>query len=132
MKNGLIALLCTMSSLAAVSQTLDDAKKNIYYERYTTAEGQLQKIVKAEPANAEAWYLLSKACIQANEPPPLQQLLSQNATALNGEPFYQVACGTFLLNKGNKDSARYYFGQALDKTREKNPDILSAVGGSCD
>jgi tetratricopeptide (TPR) repeat protein len=130
MKKGILGLLCAMSSLAAVSQTLDDAKKNIYYERYTTAEDQLQKIVKAEPANVEAWYLLSKAYLLADDAAPLQQLLSQNATALKGEPYYQVAYGSFLLNKGNKDSARYYFDEALDKTREKNPEILSAIANA--
>jgi len=130
MKKGFLGLLCAMNTLAAISQTPDDAKKSIYYERYTTAEDQLQKIVKADPANAEAWYLLSKAYIQSNDAAPLQQLLAQSPAAIQGEPFYQVAYGSLLLNKDNKDSARYYFDQALDKTREKNPDILSAIANA--
>jgi tetratricopeptide (TPR) repeat protein len=130
MKKGLILLLCAMNSLAAISQTLEDAKKNIYYERYKTAEDMLQKIVKTEPANAEAWYLLSKAFLMSDDAAPLQQLYAQTPAAIKSEPFYQVAYGSFLLNKGNKDSARYYFDQALDKTRQKNPDILSAVANA--
>src|ERR1051325_7804573 len=104
-KKGLLGLLCAMNTLAAISQTPDDAKKNIYYERDATAEDQLQKIVKADPANAEVWYLLSKAYIQSNNAAPLQQLLDQSPATIKGEPFYQVAYGSYLLNKGNKDSA---------------------------
>ena len=43
MKKGFLGLLFAVNTLAAISQTPDDAKKNIYYERYATAEDQLQK-----------------------------------------------------------------------------------------
>jgi predicted Zn-dependent protease len=78
MKKGLIGLLCAMNSLVAISQTLDDAKKYIYYERYKTAEDLLQKMVTTEPANAEAWYLLSKACLLSDDGATLQPLLSKS------------------------------------------------------
>lgn len=127
MKKGLILLLNGVISFSALAQTVPDAKKYIYYERYKSAEAALQNIVKTEPANAEAWYLLSKAHLNAGDPALLQHVLTQSAATLKGEPFYQVAYGNLLLSTGNKDSARYYFDQALDKTREKNPGILSAV-----
>lgn len=127
MKKGLILLLNGVISFSALAQTVPDAKKYIYYERYKSAEAVLQNIVKTEPANAEAWYLLSKAHLNAGDPAPLQHVLTQSMATLKGEPFYQVAYGNLLLSTGNKDSARYYFDQALDKTREKNPGILSAV-----
>jgi tetratricopeptide (TPR) repeat protein len=114
-------------SLAAFAQTVPDAKKYMYYERYKSAGEVLQNVIKTDPANGEAWYLLSKAYLLSNDPAPLQQALAQCPATVKDEPFYQVAYGHFLLSKGNKDSARYYFEQALNKTREKNPDILSAV-----
>jgi tetratricopeptide (TPR) repeat protein len=130
MKKGFILLLCAITSLVAVSQNIQDAKKLIYYERYKSAEDQLQQIVKADPANAEGWYLLSKAYLSSDNPAPLQNMLSQAPVSLKGEPYFQVAYGSYLLNKGNKDSAKYYFDQALDKTREKNADILSAIANA--
>jgi tetratricopeptide (TPR) repeat protein len=130
MKKGSLLLLCIVSSLLAVSQNLQDAKKFIYYERYKSAEDLLQQIVKTDPGNAEGWYLLSKAYLTSNDPAPLQNIISQAPATIKGEPFYQVAYGSMLLNKGNKDSARYYFEQALDKTREKNADILSAIANA--
>jgi tetratricopeptide (TPR) repeat protein len=129
MKKGPILLLCAMMSLGATAQTVQDAKKLIYYERYQSASDQLQQIVKAEPANAEAWYLLTRANLQSDNPAVLQNILSQN-TAPKDEPFFQVAYGSYLLNKGNKDSARLYFEKALDKTRQKNPDILAAIANA--
>jgi tetratricopeptide (TPR) repeat protein len=119
-----------MSSLFAVTQTLQDAKKFIYYERYKSAEDLLQQIVKTDPGNAEGWYLLSKAYLMSKDAAPLQNIISQAPATIKGEPFYQVAYGSILLNQGNKDSARYYFDQALDKTREKNADILSAIANA--
>lgn len=130
MKKGPILLLCTMISLAATSQNVQDAKKLIYYERYKSASDQLQQIVKTDPANAEAWYLLTKANLLSENSAAAQNVLSQTAPNVKEEPFYQVAYGSVLLYKGNKDSARIYFDKALDKTREKNPDILSAVANA--
>ncbi|WP_166437010.1 tetratricopeptide repeat protein [Niastella caeni] len=127
MKKGLILVLCPLISLAALAQTVPDAKKFIYYERYNSAQAALQNIVKTDPANAESWYLLSKSFLLSDKPAPLQNLMAQSPANVKSEPFYQVAYGNLLLSKGNKDSARFYFNQALDKTREKNPDILSAV-----
>jgi tetratricopeptide (TPR) repeat protein len=130
MKKGPISLLCAMISLGATAQSVQDAKKMIYYERYKSASDQLQQIVKTEPANAEAWYLFTKANLQSDNPAALQNILLQAAPNVKEEPFYQVAYGSMLLHNGNKDSARFYFDKALDKTREKNPDILSAVANA--
>jgi thioredoxin-like negative regulator of GroEL len=77
MKKGLILLLCVITSLVAVSQNIQDAKKFIYYERYKSAEDLLQQIVKTDPANAEGWYLLTKAYLSSDNPAPLQNILSQ-------------------------------------------------------
>lgn len=129
MKKGTTLLVCAMISLGATAQTVQDAKKLIYYERYQSASDQLQQIVKAEPANAEAWYLLTRATLQSGDAAALQGILSQS-TAPRDEPFFQVAYGSYLLNKGNKDSASYYFEKALDKTKNKNPDILAAVANA--
>src|SRR3954466_10529853 len=96
MKKGLILLLCVTTSLVAVAQNIEDAKKFIYYERYKSAEDLLQQIVKADPANAEAWYLLSKAYVSSDNPAPLQNMLSQAPASLKGEPYFQVAYGSYL------------------------------------
>ena len=130
MKKRFILFLCTLPSLVAISQNSQDAKRFIYYERYKSAEDLLQQLVKTDAENAENWYLLSKAYLSLEDPAPLQNMLSLAPASLKGEPYFQVAYGSYLLNKGNKDSARYYFDQALDKTREKNAGILSAIANS--
>lgn len=74
MKKGLILLLNGVISLAAMAQTVPDAKKYIYYERYKSAGEVLQNIIKTEPGNGEAWYLSSKAYLMSDDPAPLQQV----------------------------------------------------------
>jgi tetratricopeptide (TPR) repeat protein len=130
MKKGSLLLLCGAISVAAMSQTIQDAKKSIYYERYATAKEQLQSIVKTDPANAEGWYLLSKAYIMSKDAAPLKQVLAQSPGDVKSAPFYKIAYGSYLLSAGNKDSARYYFDQALEKKGEKNPDYLSAIANA--
>lgn len=51
-------LLCTVQ--AVFSQSLDDAKKALYYEHYNTAKQSLSQIVSSKP-NAEAYYYLGLA-----------------------------------------------------------------------
>ncbi|WP_205508957.1 tetratricopeptide repeat protein [Longitalea arenae] len=130
MKKASLLLLCGAMSVTAMSQTIQDAKKSLYYERYNTAKEQLQHIVKTDPANAESWYLLSKAYIMSKDAAPLKQVLATSPADVQSAPFYQVAYGSYLLNAGNKDSARYYFDQALDKKGQKNPDLLAAVANA--
>lgn len=130
MKKGFILLLCVITSLVTVSQNIQDAKKFIYYERFKSAEDLLQQLVKADPANAENWYLLSVAALNTNNTAALQNMLSQAPASVKGEPYFQVAYGSFLLEKGNKDSAKYYFDQALDKKGSKNAGILSAIANA--
>src|SRR5687767_8733571 len=98
MKKGLILVLNGVISMTALAQTVPDAKKYIYYERYKSAGEVLQNITKAELANGEAWYLLSKAYLMSDDAAPLQQALAQSPATVKGEPFYQVAYGQFLLS----------------------------------
>jgi tetratricopeptide (TPR) repeat protein len=130
MKKVLLVMLGAVPSLFAMPQNIQDAKKLIYYEKYKTAENSLQQLVKTEPANAEAWYWLSQACLPLNEVAELRNALSAAPAETRKAPYYQVAYGHLLLAENKKDSAAVYFQQALDETKEKDANILAAVANA--
>ncbi|MEO8416900.1 MAG: hypothetical protein ABI472_24770, partial [Ginsengibacter sp.] len=44
----------------ANSQTIEEAKKNIYYERFETAKKVLQSVINRNDASPDAWYWLAE------------------------------------------------------------------------
>ena len=130
MKKVLLLLLASTISLFAISQNVQDAQKFIYYERYKSAENTLHTVLKTDPSNAAAWYWLSQAYLPLNRTAALRDTLLTSSNEVKQNPWYQVAYGHLLLAENKKDSAAVYFNEALDKTKEKDPDILLAIANA--
>lgn len=127
MKRTLLVIIILNIVIIANAQNTGDAKKLIYYERYKSAANMLDSLLKANPDNAEGWYLLSKVYLLSDSLPVLRNQLLQCTNEVKSQPYYQVAYGYLLLCENKKDSAQQYFEQALDKTKEKDAGILQAV-----
>lgn len=127
MKIILVFLIALSIALTGKAQNIDDAKRFIYYERYKSAENLLHTILKADPNNAEGWYLMTQAYQLEDSISGLRDALSQCTDQVKSQPYYQVSYGYLLLQENKKDSAQLYFEQALDKTKGKDPDILLAI-----
>lgn len=121
------ALLLPMVMLA---QNIMDAENFIYYKRFNSARLTLEKMLKQEPANAEAWYWLTQTDIDDKKINALKDELASSPGSVKSEPFFQVAEGHLLLIQDKKDSASLLFENALRKTRSKDPKILAAVARS--
>ena len=116
-----------ISSISLFAQKVDDARKFLYYERYQSAENLLHQILQTDPSNAEGWYFLTDAYLNQKEIKKASDSLQLAPQDVKDEPFYQVAMGSVLLQQKFADKANPYFDQALDKTKQKNADILLAV-----
>ncbi len=121
--SGLVILM--MGGLKA--QSTADARKLLYYERYDGAAHQLQALLKADPNNAEAWWLLTEVYLHRHQLQQIRDSLEQMPAALREQPFALCAKGQIYLEQHQKDSAAVYFNKALAITREKDPVILSAI-----
>jgi cytochrome c-type biogenesis protein CcmH/NrfG len=119
------AILFLMNGLTA--QSLTEARKLLYYERYDGAAHQLQILVKADPNNAEAWWLLTQAYLHRHRLHQIKDSLQLMPASLQEQPLALCAKGQILLQQHQKDSAARYFSKALALTREKDPIILSAI-----
>ena len=99
-----------------------DARKLIYYERYDGAATELQSILKTDPNNSEAIWLLTQTYLNRHQPAPVTI-----PAAAAEQPLALCAQGFILLYNHKKDSAAIAFNKALAATKEKDPVVLLAV-----
>ncbi|MGV3656950.1 MAG: tetratricopeptide repeat protein [Chitinophagaceae bacterium] len=111
----------------AAAQTVDEAESLIYHARYDNAAQTLQNVIEKEPENAEAYYWQTAAYLQQDKPEAVKQALITAPATVKGTPLYRVAYGQLLLNEAKKDSAAFYFEQAMKETREKDAFVLAGI-----
>lgn len=109
------------------AQTAEQAQKKLYYERYNSAHKEFSDYLKANPTDARAWYGLTRTTLLQNKVMVAGQGLQAAPAAIHNEPLFQVAMGSIMLRLDKGDSAGYYFNEALDKTRNRDPEVLAAV-----
>lgn len=124
-----IILFTSLLFTVAVSyaQRLEQGKKELYYERYQSAENSFHTVLQQQPGNAEAWFCLTNAYLMQNKVDKAMDSLQIASSSIYREPYYQAALGYLLLSKGKKDSAALYFTYALKQTKEKDANILAAI-----
>ena len=115
-----------LSSSFVFAQTPEQGQQEIYYQKFKSAAKTFEKILQQKPTEGQALYRLVYAYLHSNEADKAKQTI-QSSSVPQSDPFYKVAKGYVLLNDGKKDSAVLYFNQAIDDTKEKDADILSAV-----
>lgn len=124
----LMSGLCAAAVL--VAQTLPDATRLLYHERYQSAKSALHALLKADVNNAESWYRLSQAYLPLKEVKLLADSLALAPATVKDQPYYKAAYGHLLLAQQKPDSAKFYFDQAIGDGRKKDPAILLAVANA--
>ena len=119
------AIVLLMGGLKA--QSLAEARKMLYYERYDGAAHQLQTLLEADPNNAEAWWLLTQVYVHRHQLQQIKVSLRMTSTILLESPLILCAKGQVLLEQHQKDSAAAFFDKALAQTKEKDPIVLDAI-----
>lgn len=111
---------------SAFSQDTNNIEDLLYYKKFQSAENLLQHIIKNDPENAEAWYLLSEVQNQDSKL-DIINTLQDAPDKIKNDPYFLIATGKILLDHSKSQEARKYFEQALEKTKYKKPEILLAV-----
>ncbi|PZR24877.1 MAG: hypothetical protein DI535_20550 [Citrobacter freundii] len=114
-------------SLALSAQSIEDGKSFLENERYASAENTFHAVLNQQPANAEAWYLLTSTYFKQELTDEAADTLALAPASVHEDPYYLVAYGGLLLNTDKPDSANYYFEQAINLTKSKDAGILAAV-----
>ena len=127
MKRLLPAAFFLLHVTVAWTQTVPDAKKLMYYERFIGASYFLHDLLKTDPNNSEAWYLLTRCSIKAGRLRPMEDSLDLVPTEINKSPWIDCARGALILRLKNKANAEPFFKAALLNVKEKDPAVLAAV-----
>lgn len=109
------------------AQSLEEAKKKLYYEKYNTAKDELHKLVQQDPSNAESWYWLTQTYLENDQLEQAKDTLNAVPANLKEDPWLRSATAEVLLMQNDSNAAKPMLDAALKDTREKNPGILAAA-----
>ncbi len=128
MKYGLVAVVMLMSNFV-IAQSVQEAKKFIYYGRYQSAKEALEKVVAGNPADVEATYWLSQVHLEQNNLEGAKAVLRKGMEGANGSnPLLLVAMGQTELREGKVNDARQRFETAISLSKAKDINVLNAIG----
>ncbi|MBL0357194.1 MAG: hypothetical protein IPP72_10060 [Chitinophagaceae bacterium] len=131
LKSGLLFFAALFLSGVLKSQTLEEGKKFLYYERHQSATEAFQKLVAADPNNLDAVYWLGQVMILSDDKPDLPgaKALYQKTLMNNSNSALLLAgMGHVELLEGKTQDARARFETALSISQSKNAAVLNAIG----
>lgn len=128
MKQLILLVLIAMSGFAAKSQSINEGKDFLYYERYTSAENTFKKILATNPSDEAAIYYLGQALIGLDRTKEAKDLYLQKLSANPNSPMILAGVGHVELLEGKTADARQHFETAISLSKGKDIDVLNAVG----
>ena len=109
---------------AANSQTIDEAKKQLYYQNFETAKNILQSVIKQNDASPDAWYWLGEIYLQEKNIDSAKKILENKVGQLSAEnsslkqnPLIFIGWAHLLLDSGLKQQAREQMVKVLEATK---------------
>lgn len=130
-KAAMLAAVVIFTAGFAKAQSLEDGKKFFYYEKYRSARATFEKLVAANPANADAAYWLGLTMITGDEFKDLSAAKEVFRKALEANPnnaLLIAGMGHIELHEGKKDDARNRFETAISLSQGKNVQVFNAIG----
>lgn len=128
MKQVILLAMIAMTSFAAKSQTINEGKDFLYYERYTSAENTFKKILATNPSDEAAAYYLGQALIGQEKLKEAKDLYMQKMSANPNSPLILAGVGHTELLEGKTADARQHFETAISLSKGKDVEVLNAVG----
>ena len=116
------------------SQSIEEAKKHIYYERFETAKNVLQSVIAKGNASPDAWYWLGEIYLEQKKIDSAQKVLMEgeayflrNNYSRKAFPLLSIGWAHSLLASGNSTDARTQMEAILTDTKYKDAEALLAV-----
>src|SRR6186713_1115486 len=124
--------LCTVFVLSNLgAQSLQEGINHLYADRFKNAEQTFQKLLAANPNNADATYWLGQTYLDKDDNDAARQLYDKALAANGNNPLLMVGKGHVLLLDKKLDEASQQFETALTVSRTKkgdDPAVLNAIG----
>ncbi len=126
-KLGIVAAILLMSNLV-FAQSVQDGKKFLYYQRYNSAKETMEKVVAANPGNAEAQYWLGQAYLALGQTEKAKEVYRKGLEAAGSNPMLLVGMGHIEQIEGKTNEARQRYETAISLTKAKDVAVINAIG----
>ncbi len=132
----LVIVIVNFFLLKVFSQSVEDAKRYIYYERFNSAKNTLSAIINSSSSTPEAWYLLSKMYLDENKNDSAEIIINKafetfgNNINPKNDPLLFMAKAYLHMQQGKIADARKEMEDVLNAGRYKNVDALMAAASA--
>ncbi|TDE02965.1 tetratricopeptide repeat protein [Flavobacterium hiemivividum] len=113
-----VALLAGMT--VSYAQNIDQAKKEIDAEKYQDAKVTLKSIVKSDPGQGKAFFLLGNVYLYQNVADSAQMTYKSGLSAKNDAHFNYIGLGQLDLDNGKAAAAKANFDAAIKEMKRKD------------
>ncbi len=135
MKLKVLIILFLLSAPGFVNaQTLEDAKRHIYYQRYETAKNILQSVIQKRTATPDVWFWLGEIYLKERKLDSARKVfLDGTQYCLNNKlskkqfPLIFIGWAHMLLDIGELADGRMQMEEVLKLSKFKDPAALLAV-----
>jgi tetratricopeptide (TPR) repeat protein len=123
-----LAIAAVFLVKVATAQTIEDAKKFLYYERFNSAKQTCEKLLAQNGSDENAAYFLGQAFIGLDDVKAAKAIYQQKLSAAPNSPLLLAGMGHVALIEGNTADARSRFETAANLAGGKRIDVLNAIG----
>lgn len=113
-----VAFLAGMT--VSFAQNIDQAKKEIDAEKYQAAKVTLKSIVKSDPSQGKAFFLLGNVYLYQNVADSAQMTYKSGLSAKNDAHFNYIGLGQLDLDNGKASAAKANFDSAIKEMKRKD------------
>jgi Flp pilus assembly protein TadD len=112
------------------AQSIDEGRKFLYYEKYKSAKAVFEKLLAANPNNADAAYWLGQTLIASddNNVAAAKDLYRKTLEANSNSALLTAGMGHIELIEGKTQDARNRFETAISLSQGKSIPVLNAIG----
>ena len=110
------------------AQDVNQAKKAIDAEQYETAKSMLKSIIKANPIDGRANFILGNVYLIQTVTDSAKISFQRGLAGTDGSRLNHIGLGTIDLDAGNLAAAEANFALALKDTKKKDIEELIAIG----
>ena len=121
-----VAFLAFGSSVFA--QDIDAAKKAIDAEQYEKAKSILKSVIKTNPENGKAAFLLGNVYLRQTFADSAKTVFQSAVAKKEGGVFNYIGLGQLELDNGNAQAAQFNFDQATASMKKKDIEQFVHIG----
>jgi tetratricopeptide (TPR) repeat protein len=134
MKKILFVAVFILTGFLGLTQTLEQVKKDVYYNRLETAKSALRSMVAQENASPDAWYWLGEVYLKQGKIKEANALLNDAVKIFTAKdlskknsPLVFIGMAHALMDSGLTDIAKNQIDEVLKESKYKDPVALIAA-----